>query len=185
MKRIVIAGLLGSLMLVVWMFVVNGLFGFSSRINMKQVENERQVYEMLKENVTQPGRYVINPEVTSEQRFHEGEPVYGLTYSGMGHGSAGANMLANLVVALIIPMTGAWLLSRASDKVLSSYPKKVLFFFVLGLLIALFSDFNKYGIDGYPLGDVLLLGAHTIVLWTLIGAVIAWRIKPSTKYSMA
>jgi len=84
MKRIVIAGLLGSLALIVWMVVVNGLLGFSSRIHMKQVDNERLVYEVLKENVSQPGRYVVNPDTTSGGRFPDGEPVYGVMYSGKG-----------------------------------------------------------------------------------------------------
>ncbi len=185
MKRTVVAGLLGSLVLIVWMVVVNGLLGFSSRINMKKLDNEPHVYEVLKENVTQPGRYVVNPEPTSEGRFPDGDPVYGVTYSGAGHGSAGGIMIAGLAALIIVPMAGAWLLSQASDRVLSSYPKKVLFFFVLGLLIALFSDLNKFGIDGYPLKDALMLGMHDIVLWTLVGFVIAWRIKPGGRYSMA
>jgi hypothetical protein len=103
----------------------------------------------------------------------------------MGHDTAGGVMIAGLVVMLVLPMTAAWLLSQASDRVLASYPRKVFFFFTLGLLIALFSDFNKYGIDGYPLGDVLMLGAHDILVWTIVGVVIAWRIKPAAKYSMA
>ena len=185
MKRIVVAGLLGSLVLIVWMFVVNGLFGFSSRIDMKQVENERQVYEMLKENVPQPGRYVVNPELTGEGRYPDEAPVFSILYSGTGHGTAGGQMIVGLVVMLLVPMLGAWLLAQASDRVLSSYPKKVLFFFALGLLIAMFSDLDKSGIGGYPLGDVIMLSLHDIVVWTLVGLVVAWRIKPGGGYSMA
>jgi hypothetical protein len=185
MKRIVIAGLMGSLVLIVWMVVVNGLLGFSSRINMKQVNNERQVYEALKENVSQPGRYTVNPEPTGEGRYPEDDPVFSILYSGMGHGTAGGQTIAGLVMLILVPMTGAWLLAQASDKVLSSYPKKVFYFFVLGLLIALFSGFDKYGIDGYPLKDALMLGLHDIVLWTLVGFVIARKIRAGGRYSMA
>jgi hypothetical protein len=183
MKRIIVAGLLGSLVLIVWLFVVNGLLGFSASINMKQVDQEREVYEVLKESITAPGRYVVNPQVTGEGRFPDEDPVYGVFYSGMGHGSAGGLMLASLFVLLLVPFSGAWLLAQASDRILSSYPRKLLFFFVIGVLFALFSDFNQFGIDGYPLGDAVLCGAHDIVLWTLMGSVIAWRIRPTGKYS--
>ena len=185
MKKVIIAGLLGGLVLIIWSFVVNGLLGFGSSINMKQVQNERPVYEMLKENVTQPGRYVVKPEATTEGRFPDEDPVYSVLYSGMGHGTAGGHMFAGLAVFFLVPMIGAWLLTQASNRVLSNYLKKVFFFFVIGLLFALFCGFGKFGIGGYPLKDALMLGLHDIVVWTLVGLVIAWRIKPIDKYSMA
>jgi len=185
MRRVVIAGLMGSLTLIVWMVVVNGLLGFKAGVEMKRLDNEREVYETLRDNVSQPGRYTVDPEVTAEGRFPEGEPVFSVLYGGMGHGSAGGHAIAGLVVMLIVPFAGAWLLSQASDRVLSSYPRKVLFFLVLGVLIALFSDFDKFGIGGYPLRDVLMLGLHDIVLWTLVGMVIASRIRPAGGYSLA
>ena len=185
MKKVIIAGLLGGLVLIIWSFVVNGLLGFGSSINMKQVQNERPVYEMLKENVTQPGRYVVNPEATTEGRFPDEDPVYSVLYSGRGHGTAGGQMFAGLAVFFLVPMIGAWLLTQASNRVLSNYLKKVFFFFVIGLLFALFCGFGKFGIGGYPLRDALMLGLHDIVVWTLVGLVIAWRIKPIDKYSMA
>ena len=75
MKRVVIPGLLGGIVLVVWTFVVSGLLRFNSAIEMNQVPNERLVYEVLKEHVVEPGRYVCNPEVTATG-FPAGEPVY-------------------------------------------------------------------------------------------------------------
>jgi hypothetical protein len=185
MKRIIVAGLLGSLMLAVWLFTVNGLLGLNSMINMRKVADEQKVYEVLKENVTEPGRYVVNPEPAGEGRYPENEPVYGLFYSGMGHGTAGSYMIASLAVLLLVPFISAWILAQASEKVLSSYPRKIFLFFLIGILFALFSDFNQFGIDGYPLRDAALLGLSHVVLWTLMGAVIAWRIRPSGKYSMA
>ena len=179
MKRIIVAGLLGSLVMIVWLTVVNGLFGFSARIDMNKVENEPEVYQFLKENVTEPGRYVINPEVTPERRFPGDEPVFGLFYSGVGHDAAGGMMIFGLIAIIIVPFLAAYLLAQASDRVLSSSPKKVMFFFVFGLICALFGDLDQYGIAGYPLGDAVLLGLSTVVLWTLTGAAIAWRIRPS------
>jgi hypothetical protein len=185
MKRIIVAGLLGSLVMIAWMFVVNGLLGFGASINMNKVQNEREVYEVLKKNVSEPGRYVVNPETTSEGRYPDEEPVFSLLYSGMGHGTAGGQMILGLVVMILLPTIGAWLLAHSSERVLSSYPRKVFFFFLTGLLLFLFGDLNQYGIGGYPLGDIILLGLNHMALWIVVGLVIAWRIKPSGRYSMA
>ena len=141
-KKVIVAGLLGGVALMVWMFVVNGIFGFHARLTMKEVTAER------------------------------------VLYGGMGHEAAGMLMLAGLVVFILAPMLGAWMLSRASDRVLSSYPRKVMFFLALGVQFALVSDMMAFGIGGYPFKDVILLGLNHIGAWTVVGLVIAWRITP-------
>ena len=179
LKRVIVSGLLGSVVLILWTFVVNGILGFHSGIDMRKVQNESQVYEMLKENIVEPGRYACNPELAGEGNFPGEEPVFSILYSGMGHGTAGRQMLFGLFLYLLAPMIGALLLSQASNRILSSYARKVLFFTLIGALFAVFSDLQKFGIGGYPLRDVVLLGAHSIVVWTLIGMVVGWRITPA------
>ncbi len=173
------AGLLGGVVLIIWTFVINGLFGFQASIDMKQVPAERQIYEVLRQNVIDPGRYVFNPELTPEGVVPGKEPVYSVLYGGMGHGSAGAHMMVGLVVFFLAPMIGAWLLSMTSWKVKSSYPRKVLFFTAIGLLLALFSDLMKFGIGSYPVNDAFAYAVYDIVSWTLVGLVVAFRIQPS------
>ena len=180
-KKVIVSGLLGGLVLIIWTFVVNGLFGFNLSVNMKQIPNERQVYKVLKENVIKPGRYTVNPELTSDMRFPGYEPVFGVLYGGMGHESAGELVLVGLVVYLVVPIIGAWMLSQTSERVLSSYPRKVLFFVAIGLLFALFTDLLNYGIGDYPLRDALLLAAHSVLLWTAVGLVVAWQMKPKSE----
>jgi hypothetical protein len=178
LKKVIVAGLLGGVVLIVWTFVVNGLLRFEAGINMKQIPAERQVYEMLKEHITEPGRYVCNPELTSEGRFPNEEPVFSVLYGGMGHESAGEHMLVGLVVFLLSPIIAAWMLSQTSARVMSGYCRKVLFFVAIGFLFAIFGDLTSFGIGGYPAKDVVLLAANDIVVWTLVGLVVAWRIKP-------
>jgi hypothetical protein len=43
-KKVVVSGLLGFVVLFAWGFIVNGVFGFNSRVNMKQIPDGRQVY---------------------------------------------------------------------------------------------------------------------------------------------
>ena len=121
LKKVILAGITGGLTLMVWAFLINGFLGFRHRIDMKQVPNEAQVYQMLKQHITEPGRY------------------------------------------------------------LSSIPRKVFFVVLTGLLFAFFSDLKKYGIGNYPLNDTLLMTLHNIVLWAVLGLVIALIIKPDAK----
>ena len=178
MKRVIIAGLMGALVLIVWTFVVNGLLGFQARIDMKQLPAEREVYEVLKEHVAEPGRYACNPEVNPERGFPGEEPVFSVLYGGMGHEAAGKLMLVGLVVFVLSPIIGAWMLSQASDRVLASYCRKVMFFVAIGLLFAIYNHVASSGIGGYPFKDAIALAANDIVVWMLMGLVVAWRLKP-------
>jgi hypothetical protein len=180
-KKVIGAGLLGGVVLMVWMFVVNGVLGFQSRIDMKKIPAERQVYETLKEHIVDPGRYILNPGLSSDGRFPSKEPVFSVLYSGMGHESAGGLMLVGLAVFFLAPMIGAWMLSLTSERVKSSYTRKVLFFVAIGLLFALFSDLMSFGIGNYPIKDAVAHAVNHIIVWTLVGLVVAWRIRPRSE----
>ena len=177
-KKVIGAGMLGAVVLIAWTFVVNVGFGFQARIDMNTIAAERHVYEVLKENIVDPGRYIFNPEVTPEWRFPDGEPVFSVLYGGSGHEAAGGLLLVELATAFLAAIIGAWMLSQASDRVLCSYPRKVLFFTTIGLLIATFCDLNNFGIGRYPAGDAIAFAMNHIAAWTLVGLVVAWRMKP-------
>jgi hypothetical protein len=178
LKKVIVAGILGGVVLMAWTFVVNGILGFKASMDMKQIAEERQVYETLKEHIVNPGRYIVNPELTSEGRFPEGKPVFSVLYGGVGHESAGSLMLVGLVVFFLTPITGAWMLSQTSERIMSSYARKVMFFTAIGLLFALFTDLMNFGIGSYPVKDAIILAVYHIIVWTLVGLVVAWRIKP-------
>ncbi len=178
-KNVIIAGLLGGLVLIVWTFVVNGLLGFQANIDMNQLPAEREVYEVLRTHVVEPGRYALNPELTEGERFPDNEPVFSVLYSGMGHESAGKLMLVGLGVFFLAPLIAAWMLSLGSEKLLSSYLQKVLFFAAIGLLFALSGDLMNFGIGGYAAKDTALLALNHIVAWILVGLVVARRILPA------
>lgn len=178
-KKIIISGILGCIVLIVWVFIVNVIFGFQARIDMKQIPEERQVYEIIKEYIVVPGRYIFNPKPTPEGGSPDGEPVFGIFYGGVGHEAAGNQMTVELLVFFLVATIGAWMLSQTSERILDSYPRKVLFFTAIGLVIALFSDMRNFGIASYPLKDALMLALNHVIVWTLMGLVIAWRIKPS------
>jgi len=180
-RKVGISAILGMIVLIVWGFVINGIFGFNSRINMKQISDERKVYETIKESIVEPGSYIVNPELTPSEVFPDGEPVFSLHYSGMGHESAGKVMFFQFAIFLLSPMIATWMLSLTTPRILSSYPRKVLFFVAIGLLFAVFGDLVNFGIDQYSLQDSLLIAANNILAWTLVGLVVAkyFRLGPS------
>ena len=89
-------------------------------------------------------------------------------------------MLAGLIIFFIAPLIATWLLSQTSTKILSSYPRKVLFFTMIGLLFGIFGDLSRFGIGDYPLNDAFILAIHNIIAWTVIGLVVAIWMKPET-----
>jgi hypothetical protein len=148
---------------------------------MKQVPNEAQVYQILKQNIVDPGRYLCNPELTESNIFPENEPVFSILYGGVGHEAAGPlSVILDFIYAFITATLCAWLLSLTSEKIISSYPRKVFFILLIGLLFAVFSDLKKYGIGNYPLSDTLIMTLHNIILWTVLGLIIGLFIKPTT-----
>ena len=182
LKKVIIAGLLGGLTLIIWAILIDGLFGFRYRIDMKKVPNEPQVYQILKENITEPGRYLCNPALTESNMFPENQPVFSILYGGMGHEAAGSlSVILDFIYAFITATLCAWLLSLTSERIISSYPRKVFFVIITGVLFAFFSDIKKYGIGNYPLNDTLIMTFHNIILWTVLGLVISLFIKPIQK----
>lgn len=178
LNKVLIPGLLGATVLILWTFTLNVVFGFTNRFSMRQVPNERVVYEVLKANITEPGVYLCNPALTAEWRYPDNAPVFGIRYSGIGHESAAAGEFLDLLISLAAPLIATWMLSVASEKYLSSFANRVLFFTTIGLLLAVFSDLKGFGIGGQPLPHALILTAHTIITWTLVGLMVAWRMHP-------
>ncbi len=177
-KRIYISGLVGATALLIWTFVLNGVFGFNARFAMNQVPNEREVYALLKSTITEPGRYLCNPELTADGRFPDNEPVFGVHYGGVGHEAAGLGVILGLFQFLIVPMIGTWMLSLTAERYRSRFHNRVLFFVAIGFVLAISGDLNSFGIGGSPLRIALIFAARTVVTWTIIGVAVAAVFRP-------
>jgi len=181
-KKVITAGLIGGLTLMIWAVMTNLIFGFTNRIEMKPVPNETEVYQILKQNIVEPGRYLCNPALTGSNMFPDNEPVFSILYAGIGHEAAGPlSVVLDILNALITATLCAWLLALSSDWIISSYPRKVFFVILIGLLFAVFSDLKKYGIGNYPLRDTLILALNNLTIWTVLGLVIGIFIRPVRK----
>lgn len=179
-RRILFGGLAGALSLLLWTFVLNVFFGFNTRFTMTPVPNEREVYSLLSRSVTEPGRYLCNPAPTPDGIFPEHEPVFGISYAGLGHEAAGTGELLGLAEILLAPLIGAWMLSRTSDRFRSRFSRRLGFFMAIGLLLALTGDLHSIGIGNSPVSLALLFALRTVVTWTIVGVVAAAVLRPPT-----
>ncbi len=172
--RTLVAGILGFVVLAVWTFTVNSVFFFTARMEMNRVLDEPAVHRVLTTNVPAPGAYLVNPRLTADGRFPGGEPVFGVTYSGMGHEAAGPMMLVNMVLGLVSAWLVAGLLAAASPRVLGTWPGRIGLVTAVSALIALTGDVSRVGIGGYPVGTAVPIALVRLGGWTLAGVAMAW-----------
>lgn len=173
LKRILVSGLFGGVTLLLFTGLANGVFGFTARLEMNPVPNERIVYALLKESLVVPGAYMANPELTVGGEFPAGEPVFGIRYSGVGHEAAPLMSLVEPGILFVSAILVAGLLSVTSARVMTRYAHRVLFVASIGLLLAVFGDLSKFGIGGHPAGSALWLALNHLVSWVLAGLVMA------------
>ncbi len=178
MKRIVAAALIGWVVMSVWVFVVNGLYGFRHSIDMKEIPDDRQLYADLKRLIVEPGRYMVNPTMI-ETGFPANEPVYSIQYSGIGHEAAGRGETINLILGLAACLIATWMLSRSADHVRSTYLRRVLFFVTIGLFLVVAVELPKWGIGGYPMSDTVKLAINALIQWTVVGLVVGLILRPT------
>jgi hypothetical protein len=176
MKRVLVPAVTGMVVMILWLLIVNGLFGFRRHLEMKRVPNESYVYAVLAVNITEPGQYIANPDPLPDGSPDEDAAVYGILYSGIGHRQAGTMLLAQLTI-VFAPLLATWLLSLMPDVLLRSLARKVLVFTTIGLVIALYVRLQEFGIAARTPGDALRLAIHDVVLWTVMGVAVGWKLQ--------
>jgi hypothetical protein len=176
-KRILLAAVLGTVALFFWNAVANTVFLLTPRLEMGRVPDEPAVYDIVRQHVTEPGGYTLNPPLTAAGEFPQGEPVFGIHYSGFGHEAAGTLMLIDVLLAFGSVLLAALLASATSERVRSSFAGRFLFLAGVGLLVAVIGDLPRFGIGGLPAGLALLATASTFGSWLLAGALMAWTLR--------
>lgn len=175
-KRIVMSAFAGAVMLILWAFVANAILGLRPMTDMRRPANMEQVYQVLLANISTPGGYTVHS--AANDTAPTDEPVFGIRCSGLGHASSGWTMLVQFLAALMTCAIAAALLSMASERVVSSYARRVLFVTAIGAALAIYGDLVKFDIGGYPARSVLLLAGSTVAAWFLSGLVIGRILRP-------
>lgn len=175
--RILMAGVVSVVVLFAWTFVANAILGMRPSVTMNRPVNELEVYQTLSKNIISPNGYVIQSE--ANVLGPTADPVYAVRYSGLTHADAGFTMVWHLICWLIAALLVAELLSAAHERILRSYPKKVLFVATCGLVIATLSELTQFDIGGLPLRSAGVLALSTFVGWVLVGLVQARIVRHS------
>jgi hypothetical protein len=100
-KRVVLAGISGAIVLTVWVFISNGIFRFTSRVEMQRLPNEGAIYAVLKSNnvVAFLGLFVA---IVADMHEH-GIGGYPLPEAGLVAAYRGISwLLCGLVIAWLV-----------------------------------------------------------------------------------
>ncbi len=184
MKKIVLAGLLGGIVLYVWSFLAWFVLPIHAT-TMRGVSNEDALRAMLRDNMTQKGVYAI-PYVgpgsdkaamdAFQQKVREG-PNGMIVYDPNG---TDPMMLAQMVIGFFIDVLSAalaaWFLSR-STAAAGGYFARVVYCGMLGVFVSIFSHLVMWNWMGFPADLVRDLIVDSITSWILAGIAIAAIIK--------
>jgi hypothetical protein len=180
-KRIIVAGLLGTVVMIVWV-----LFSFAVlRIGgetIRPVPNQAELHAALKARITEPGTYaclyIASEEEAARIPNYRDEPLYAITYKGTTHNTVPGFRNLGVLSVLFAPLAAAWLLTKASAALLARYWARVLFVASLGVFVALAGDWPRAVADEQRAADLLVTTANTVATWLVAGLAISWRIGP-------
>jgi hypothetical protein len=179
--RIILAGLLGTVVMIVWLLVSFAVLGIGGA-DIRPVPDQAALHEALKARITQPGTYAclyVSSEREAAQfpRYRD-EPLYAITYKGYTHNTVPGFKNLGALSILLAPMLAAWLLTKTSADVMKRYATRVLFVTMLGAFVAMAGDWPRAVADEQPASGLLVATANTTATWLLAGLAIAWRITP-------
>jgi hypothetical protein len=181
-KRIILAGLLGTVVTIVWVMFSFAVLRIGGQ-SIKPVPDQAELHAALKSRITQPGTYaclyISSEREAAEFPNYRDEPLYAITYKGYTHNTVPGFKNLGVLSVLLAPMLAAWLLSKASDGLLQRYFARVLFVTLLGVFASMAGDWPRAVVDEQQASSLLLTTANTIVTWLLAGLAIAWGIKPA------
>jgi hypothetical protein len=196
MARKLVAGVLGGVVLFVWLSLAHGLLGLGS-IGVKDIPNEQAIMPVLKANIPEGGFYFfpglgVGANTTSEQRtaamktYSEriaNEPSGIMIYHTSGAQAFSPRQLLTEFGTNIVQILLAVLLLGQTR--LASFAARWRFVTAAGILASIstnISYWNWYGFPGpYTLGYALCIAAGFLAA----GLVVAAMVKPGAGMPLA
>lgn len=207
MKKILLAGLLGGVVLFIW-----GAISWMAlpwhNTTMHELPNGATVAKALGgESMTSgiymyPGHEADDAMAETEQAMQEsegmvaskdpgmldtdtesqagtmGNPYIFMLYVAEGFDPANpAPFIGGFILNLITATLVAYLLSMVVSR-FAQFSKRVMFVGLMGVFAALVSHISLWNWMLFPTDYSLVMAADLIIAWALAGLVIAWQIKP-------
>ena len=184
MKRILIAGIVGGLIMFVWGILANAVIPLHTP-SQHSIPNEDAVVTALQTNLSAPGVYLF-PGMPADrqqstmdayiQKYKRG-PLGMIIYRPEGADPLMiGQMITGLILALISGILAAWFLSR-STAMMSKYLSRVIYCGMLGVFVTFFIHLNDWNWYYYPLDFTTANIADTLISWLLAGLGIGAIIK--------
>jgi len=191
MKKILLAGVIGGIVLFVWGWLVWAVLPLHEG-DFKTLGNEEAVVDVLRSSAAEHAVYAVpgKPQETTgmstEQRKammdewakkHQRGPVALIVYSPTGTDPMmTAQMILGLLIMMITAAMAAWFLSR-STAAASGYIVRVIFCGMLGVFASFVVHLMYWNWFYFPLNYTTAMVADTIIGWLLAGLVIGAIVK--------
>ncbi len=181
-RNILVAGILGGIVMTLWLFVSNGVLPVKRDLLNQQLpfDDQQALHNVLAGHITETGHYSV-PYVTREEenRFpdYRNLPVYTIQYEGLTHGEGSPPTPAPLVAIFLASLIASWMLASANSGILSHYWRRVLFVAAIGAVVALADDVLQMSFGPQPGAYLVFLAINNLITWLLAALVIGWRIR--------
>jgi hypothetical protein len=188
-KRVVIGGILGGLMMFVWLFVAHDLLPLGE-LGVGEIPNEGPVLSAMQSSIPQAGLYLfpgmgLGPNPTMQQR-NAAMPAYMKKYEQSPHGflvyhpasgafNFGAALAREGALNLLEGLLAAWLLSYAAAG--RAYSQRAGFVVILGVLASVTTNLEYWNWYDFPGNYVAGYMVTQIIGFTLVGLVVGAFVK--------
>jgi len=179
--QVVRNGLLAGVVGILWTSLAFGFLPLRSTLGWKEVPNEAAVLQVLDSSLLETGLYLVPGNSPPDSLFrarHADGPFFRV--HSLRTGTAYPfQALISLLALLLAPLIPAWFLAGLCSRESPTYGARVGVVALFGVFVTLTSELQLWGMELYPLGYSLLLSAHAITSWVVMGLFLAWRIKPA------
>lgn len=176
MKNIMLSGLLGGFVIFAWIIISSSIMPLSGDLP-QEIPGDKEIHTMLKNKIPESGIYWLpghTGQVEGQYPDYNNEPIFYIFYAGATPSTMIVPTIVEILCVFLTTIIAAWLLSRASEEILAKYSRRVFFVTSIGLLFAVYGDLYSQK----PLNLILLSSANNLVIWALVGLVLAWKIEP-------
>jgi len=178
-KKIITTGLLGGLIIFVWMIIFQTFFPFyQMTVNKISDDNANvQLLEFINENITESGVYYPDHKFTKEAQNPAFDYIQLIVEKQQAEYEI-IRILLLIIVWICAVMVIAWMLPKFPAEKIKHYKQRLLYVVFFGVFLALFSDVMNWCMHQYPLDHSMVAAVRTITSWVIAGTFIAWRTKP-------
>ena len=186
-SKLLVASILGGIALFIWGGLSHMVLGLGE-IGIKELPNEEPVLSALKTNIPESGFYFFpgmgradgmtkeQQQATQDKRMAAGPSGIMIYNPGGELAMSPTKLITELITDIICAFLAGWLLIRAFASLIG-FGQRVAFVAVTGLLAGIAVEVPYWNWYCFPTNYMLAAMADQVIGFTLVGMVLAWRLK--------